>query len=123
MSADIALRKQLIAAGVTTPLHATTAPQGATQPYIVYRAETIQDHDLKGRSGLAFTDITYIIHAVSVAAARTIATAIETALDGLNGTVQTVKFGVVFHQTTTDGIDESDSSPVVLVLVRAIWYP
>ena len=119
-----ALRLHLISAGVSTPIHPTRAPQEATPPYIVYAVRTNIDHDLTGPSGLAFSDITYAVHAETHPAARTIASTLENTLDALTGVVQGTKIAVVLHQSTDDsGVDEADSHPIFIIAFRVIWYP
>lgn len=72
-----------LAAQVSTRVYPLTAPEGAALPLITYEcAQRNTFHTLDGVGNTALTRIRIGVHALSYATAKSIATAMKTALSG-----------------------------------------
>jgi hypothetical protein len=104
LAPETAMRSILINDGpvsaiVSSRVYLDVAPQGAAFPFIVLsRASSEFFHHTGGPSGLNLHDVDLDMYGEAVAALRTLATAVQAALDGNTSTVSVSGSAITFAQ-------------------------
>ena len=107
---------------ITTRCYPGKIPQDPTYPLIVYYKVTgMRDHHLQGPSGLAHPRFQVEAWATTYDAAKTLANAIRTALDGYSGTVGTVDIRSILIESERDVYEDAVSCHRV-IMDFYVWH-
>jgi|GEM_PF-1681803 len=98
------------------------ADQDTQAPYIVVtKVSAIREHSHDGSSGLAHPRFQLAIFSTTYSMAKTIATALQTILDGYTGLMDEVTVQAVFYDNETDSY-ESDTGLFMITADYLIWH-